>query len=177
MVLMALDHVRDWVTGARGFPEDLRHGSFALFATRRVTHFCAPTFFLLAGVGPGILRARGMAVRDLSRFLLTRGIWLLFLEVIVTPIGWQFGLDLVPAFALVLWALGWSMILMAAAVHLPVWVLSIVSLLMIGGHNLLDGVRADALGSLARQKASVPSVVGSGGRRALRHPAHAQRVR
>ena len=67
MVLMALDHVRDWVTSSRISPENLQQASVALFATRWVTHFCAPSFFLLAGVGAGILRDRGMRPAALSR--------------------------------------------------------------------------------------------------------------
>ncbi|HSL71161.1 MAG TPA: heparan-alpha-glucosaminide N-acetyltransferase domain-containing protein, partial [Longimicrobiales bacterium] len=108
MVLMALDHVRDWVTTHRFPPEDLSRSWTALFLTRWVTHFCAPTFFLLSGVGIGILMSRGTRRSEMSRLLLTRGVWLLTLELVITPIGWQFGVQLIPAFALVLWALGWS---------------------------------------------------------------------
>src|SRR4051812_11094414 len=110
MVLMALDHVRDYVTNQRIRPEDLSQASVALFATRWVTHFCAPAFSLLAGVGIGLYMSRGRSAAETSRFLITRGLWLLFLELVVTPIGWQFGFQLIPAFALVLWALAWSMI-------------------------------------------------------------------
>src|SRR4051812_912791 len=119
MVLMALDHVRDFTIHNRTRPEDLANGTAALFATRWLTHFCAPTFALLAGVGIGILKNRGKPPAELSRYLLARGFWLLILELIITPVGWQFGFQLIPAFALVLWSLGWSMILMAALVHVP----------------------------------------------------------
>jgi uncharacterized membrane protein len=149
MVLMALDHVRDYVTNVRFQPEDLSQSSVALFATRWVTHFCAPTFFLLAGVGIGIAQLRGKVAGELSRYLVTRGLWLLVLELIITPIGWRFSLDLLPAFALVLWALGWSMILMALLIHLPRAVLAVLSLALIFGHNLFDAIRPDSLGSLA----------------------------
>lgn len=149
MVLMALDHVRDWITNLRYSPEDLRQASFGLFATRWVTHFCAPTFFLLAGVGIGLLSARGLRHQALSRFLATRGIWLLVLELFITPVGWQFGFQLIPAFALVLWALGWSMLLMALIVRLPVHITASLSLLLIAGHNLLDAIRPESLGALA----------------------------
>src|SRR5687767_12431399 len=110
MVLMALDHVRDYVTNVRFQPEDLSQASTALFATRWITHFCAPAFSLLAGVGIGLIHPR-MPTAEVSRYLLARGAWLLVLDLVITPIGWRFGFDLVPAFALVLWALGWSMIL------------------------------------------------------------------
>jgi uncharacterized membrane protein len=149
MILMALDHVRDWVTNIRFQPEDLTRSSAALFATRWVTHFCAPTFFLLAGVGIGIARNRGAQPAALSRYLVTRGLWLLFLELVLTPIGWQFGFKLIPAFALVLWALGWSMIIMAPLIHVPPKIVAALSLIMIFGHNLLDSIRPNSLGSFA----------------------------
>ena len=149
MVLMALDHVRDYVTKLRFQPEDLQQGSAALFATRWVTHFCAPAFFLLAGVGIGLAMQRGMSAAAMSRYLVTRGLWLLVLELIITPIGWQFGFELFPAFALVLWALGWSMIVMAALVHAPKAMVAALAAALIVGHNVFDGVRPDAFGAFA----------------------------
>jgi uncharacterized membrane protein len=149
MVLMALDHVRDYVTELRFQPENLQRSTAALFATRWVTHFCAPAFFLLAGIGIGISMNRGKRPADMSRYLITRGLWLLVLELVITPVGWRFSFDLLPAFALVLWALGWSMIVMAVLVHLPRTAVAAFSLLLIGAHNLFDGVRPDAFGALA----------------------------
>lgn len=148
MVLMALDHVRDYVTDQRIRPEDLSRATAALFATRWVTHFCAPTFFLLAGVGIGLLRTR-LDAPALRRWLVVRGLWLLVLELIITPVGWQFGVQLVPAFALVLWALGWSMIVLAVCIALPPRVLAVASLAMIAGHNLLDGIAPAQFGAFA----------------------------
>jgi uncharacterized membrane protein len=147
MVLMALDHVRDYVTNARFRPEDLTQSTPALFATRWVTHFCAPAFFLLAGLGVGIQLLRGKDKGEVSRFLVTRGLWLLVLELIITPIGWRFNFTLLPAFAVVLWALGLSMIVMAAVIHLPDVVVGVASLMVIAGHNLLDGVSPASLGA------------------------------
>jgi len=149
MVLMALDHVRDYVSRLHFPPEDLSRASVALFATRWVTHFCAPTFSLLAGVGIGLAMQRGKSARDMSRFLLVRGSWLIVLDLVVTPVGWNLGFDLFPAFALVLWALGLSMIVMAALVHLPRIAVAAGSLAMIATHNLLDGIRPGDLGALA----------------------------
>jgi uncharacterized membrane protein len=148
MVLMALDHVRDFVTNVRFQPENLARGTAGLFATRWVTHFCAPTFFLLAGVGIGLAMHRGKTVADMTRYLVTRGLWLLVLELIITPIGWRFSLNLLPAFALVLWALGWSMIAMALVIRLPKKLVLAVSLLLVFGHNVLDDVRPATFGSL-----------------------------
>jgi len=145
MVLMALDHVRDYVTNQRFRPEDLSRATPALFATRWVTHFCAPGFSLLAGVGIGLWMSRGRRRAETSRFLVTRGLWLVVLDLTVSAIGWQFGLRLIPAYALVIWALGWSMVVMAVLVHLPRAVIAVAALLTIAGHNLLDGVASSPL--------------------------------
>lgn len=148
IVLMALDHTRDYTTALRFAPENLALSSLPLFLTRWVTHVCAPTFLLLAGVGIGLAAARTPAP-DLQRFLVTRGLWLLVLELVVTPLGWQFGFEPLPAFALVLWVLGWSMILMALAVRLPRSAVGVVALVLIAGHNLADGVRPEVFGAWA----------------------------
>lgn len=147
MVFMALDHVRDYVSRDHFAPENLARGTAMLFATRWITHFCAPGFFLLAGAGIGISRGRGATPAQLSRFLFTRGIWLLVLDVAITPILWQFDWPPVPVLAIVLWGLGCAMILMALLVHLPWQAVLAVSLLIIFGHNLLDGVKVDQLGA------------------------------
>jgi uncharacterized membrane protein len=146
---MALDHVRDFVTNQRVRPEDLSRSSAALFATRWLTHFCAPGFSLLAGVGLGLYLQRGRTPREASRFLLTRGLWLILLDLTVSAVGFQFGFRLIPAFALVLWALGWSMIVLAGAVYLPRSVVAVAALVMIAGHNLLDAIRPEQLGAFA----------------------------
>jgi uncharacterized membrane protein len=149
MVVMALDHVRDYVTSLRFPPEDLSRATPTLFATRWVTHFCAPAFFLLAGVGIGLSMRPGRNAADMSRFLATRGLWLVVVDLTISAIGWQFGFRLIPAFALVLWALGWSMVVMAALVHVPRATVAALALLTIAAHNLLDGVQPDTLGALA----------------------------
>ena len=140
MVLMALDHVRDYVTNQRFAPENLSRASAALFATRWVTHLCAPAFSLLAGVGLGLWMSRGRSQAEASRFLLTRGLWLVFLDLTVSAIGWQFGFQLIPVYALVVWALGWSMVVLAGLVYLPRAAVAAISIVTIAGHNLLDGV-------------------------------------
>ena len=142
MVLMALDHVRDYVTNQRFPPEDLSRASATLFATRWVTHFCAPAFSLLAGVGIGLWMSRGRSKAEASRFLVTRGLWLVLLDLTVSAIGWQFGFNLIPVYALVIWALGWSIVVMGALVHLPRAAVATIAIVTIAGHNLLDGVAA-----------------------------------
>src|SRR5262245_49935087 len=92
MVLMALDHVRDYFTNVRFNPLDLSQTSGELFLTRWITHFCAPIFILLAGVSAR-LALRGRTTRELSRFLFTRGVWLIVLEFTVVNLAWSFSFD------------------------------------------------------------------------------------
>src|SRR5215510_5860270 len=95
MVIMALDHVRDFFSNAYFFdPTDLTQTNAALFFTRWITHFCAPVFVLLAGTGAFLSTSRGKAKGNLARFLLSRGLWLVFLDLIVVhAVGWWFNVD------------------------------------------------------------------------------------
>jgi len=149
MILMALDHTRDYFGAASVNPTNIATTTVALFFTRWVTHFCAPVFFLLTGTG-AFLALRRRSVGDLSRFLLTRGLWLIFLElVVVRCLGWQFNFDYRITVLTVLWALGWAMIVLSALVWLPASVVGIIGAAMIVVHNAFDGVRAASLGALA----------------------------
>jgi len=154
MVLMALDHTRDFFhTGAlHGVdPLDLARTTPALFFTRWITHSCAPTFILLAGLAAFLSTGRGKSPRDLSWFLLTRGAWLIVLEwTFVQWAGWNFAFDLRHHNGAVLWAIGWSMIALAALVHLPVRIVAAFGVALIVGHNALDGLRAENLGAWGR---------------------------
>lgn len=147
MVIMALDHVRDFFTNLTFQPEDLSKTFGALFLTRVVTHYCAPTFFLLAGTGAFLAIARGKSVGEISRFLWTRGLWLMFLELTVVAFGWGFILPL--GLGGVIWALGLSMVVMALIVYLPVRWIGVLGAVMIAGHNLLDGIKPESLGKLS----------------------------
>src|SRR5579871_4387297 len=141
MILMALDHVRDFF-GSRADPTNVATATIPLFFTRWVTHVCAPTFFLLAGTGAA-LSLRRKTTAELSRFLVTRGLWLIVLElVVVRSLGLQFNIDYQVTIVEVIWALGWAMIALAAFVWLPRNVIAAISLAMIAGHNLLDGIRS-----------------------------------
>jgi uncharacterized membrane protein len=141
MILMALDHTRDFFGIPGQNPTDLATTTPALFFTRWITHICAPVFFLLAGTG-AYLSLRRKTRPELSRFLATRGLWLVFLElVLVRCLGYQFNFDYRLTLLLVLWALGWSMICLALLVHLPAWLVTASGVVMIAGHNLLDGIR------------------------------------
>jgi len=148
MVLMALDHVREHVHRGATLhdPTDLSRAGAALFLTRWITHFCAPVFVFLAGTG-AFLWARGKGKGQTSRFLLTRGLWLIALELTVVNALWQFGFTWHSIIAQVIWALGWSMVVLAGLVHLPMFAIVAFGGLMIVGHNLFDGISPEALGS------------------------------
>jgi len=138
MVLMALDHTRDFFTYLRPAPEDLAGTTGPLFLTRFVTHFCAPAFFLLAGTGAYLSLSRGKSVAEVSKFFATRGLWLIFLNLTVVAVAWTFVYPF--WFSDVVWALGWSMIAMALVVWLPLPAIAALGAGMILTHNLLDGI-------------------------------------
>jgi uncharacterized membrane protein len=146
MVLMALDHVRGYFSNPLPDPTDLDHTNAALFLTRWISHLCAPTFIFLAGTGAYLAVCRGKTKPQLARFLLTRGLWLVFLELTLVKYAWSFRLDIHNYNAGVLWAIGWSMVVLAGLVFLPVWVVTAFGLILIASHNLLDPVRAASLG-------------------------------
>src|SRR5688572_8541036 len=148
MILMALDHVRDYFGSLAVSPTDLATTTVPLFFTRWITHICAPVFFLLTGTGARLaLRRRSRG--DLSRFLLTRGLWLIFLEIVVLRFLMQFNVDYHVTILTVLWALGWSMVFLSALVHLPARVVTVIGVAMIAMHNLLDPISAASFGAFA----------------------------
>src|SRR6266705_3171646 len=148
MVVMALDHVRDFFSNVQSFdPTDLAHTNGSLFFTRWITHFCAPVFVFLAGTGAFLSTSRGKTRRELAGFLLSRGLWLAFLDLFfVHTFGWWFNLDYHLLYGDVLWALGWSMVVMSGLVFLPVWAITVVGIAMVALHNLFDAVHADSFG-------------------------------
>ncbi|HLB36087.1 MAG TPA: heparan-alpha-glucosaminide N-acetyltransferase domain-containing protein [Gemmatimonadales bacterium] len=130
MVLMAIDHVRVFAGVPAGGPTP------GVFYTRWVTHFCAPAFLFLAGTSAFFY---GRKHAGLSRFLLTRGAWLVFLELTFLRVAWTFNFDFANyEMAGVIWAIGWCMILLAALVKLPVGAIGAIGLAVIAGHNLMD---------------------------------------
>lgn len=139
MVLMALDHARDFIGDARRDPTNLATTTPILFFTRFVTHYCAPVFVLLAGTA-AFMQLRSSSKRDVSRFLLTRGLWLILLELTVIRVGWFFDLSYRFTALQVIWAIAWSMIVLSALVWLEVRAVAAFGLLTIGLHNLLDRV-------------------------------------
>jgi len=137
IVIMALDHVRDFFGDPTANPTNLASTTPALFFTRWVTHICAPVFFLLTGTGAYLTRAR-MSKTALSRFLITRGLWLLVLDVVLIRFALQFNFDYHVTVINVLWGLGWSMIVLSALLWSPLWAIASFGALLIAGHNAFD---------------------------------------
>lgn len=143
MVLMALDHVRDYFHYDAYFfdPTDLTQTNPTLFWTRFVTHFCAPVFVFLAGTSSFFVGQR-RDKKSLSTWLLKRGIWLVFAELTIIKLAWYFKLDYSTTLLQVIWILGLAMIFLAGFIHLPKKLTIALSILVILGHNLLDGISA-----------------------------------
>jgi uncharacterized membrane protein len=144
MLIMALDHVRDFVHAPAFLfdPADPTQTTLAIFFTRWVTHFCAPAFSFLAGMSAYMVGKR-KPKNELSVFLLKRGIWLIFIEFTIVGFAWFFDLGFGTFLFGVIWSLGISMIALAGLVYLTRKFILIFSLILIFGHNLLDGFHLD----------------------------------
>jgi uncharacterized membrane protein len=143
MVIMALDHVRDYfhITAFTADPLDPQSASAALYFTRWITHFCAPSFMMLSGIS-AYLSGQNKTVADTSSFLIKRGFWLILVEITLMTFGFSFDITFKTIFFAVLWALGCSMILLGLLVRFvsPKTIL-VVGCILIFGHNLLDYVK------------------------------------
>src|SRR5258708_3876507 len=133
MVLMAIDHVRVYSGLPAGGPTP------GIFLTRWITHFVAPAFIFLAGTS-AFLHGRKLAnTSALARFLLTRALWLVLLELTVLRVAWTFNFDFSHyLLAGVIWVIGWCMVLLAGLIFLPVRLLAALGLVLVLGHNILD---------------------------------------
>ena len=143
IIVMALDHVRDYFHADYFLydPTDMSKTNAALFFTRWITHFCAPTFVFLAGTSAYLVGER-KTKKELSAFLFKRGLWLILLEFIIINFAWSFN-PAYPFFRLqVIWVLGFCMVTMSAVIHLPVKVILIIGLLLLFSHNLFDNIHA-----------------------------------
>jgi uncharacterized membrane protein len=144
MVIMALDHVRDYFH-ADAFlydPLDLSQTSVVLFFTRWITHFCAPVFVFLAGTSAFLVGHR-KGKKELSVFLLKRGLWLVFLELTVVNFAWFFNIQFSAILLVVIWALGMGMVVLAGLIHLPKKIILAIGLLLVAGHNFLDNFHVE----------------------------------
>jgi uncharacterized membrane protein len=149
MVVMALDHTRDYFSGARFDPLDLTQTNAALYFTRWITHFCAPVFVFLAGTGAFLSLSRGRSKKYLSRFLWTRGLWLVIVEVTLVTFGWSFDFGFHDIVLQVIWAIGWSMVVLAFLIRLPRAAVGAFGVVMIASHNLLDTIPPERFGAYA----------------------------
>lgn len=141
MILMALDHTRDFFGMPGANPVDMATTTAPLFLTRWITHICAPTFFLLTGVSAGLTRTRRSA-SDVARYLVARGALLIVLELtLIRGFAYQFNFDYRVTLLIVIWALGWAMIFLGCLVFLPTPVIAVIGGVIVAGHNLLDSVR------------------------------------
>jgi uncharacterized membrane protein len=144
MVIMMLDHVRDYFHYAtyQFDPTDMTKTTTALFLTRWITHYCAPVFFFLAGTGAYLRHSRGATTSEISRFLASRGLWLVVLD--LTLFTFLISGDPPTAGAIVgqtIWALGWSMIALAVLVYLPLGWIAAFGGAMVVIHNAFDGLK------------------------------------
>ena len=144
MVIMALDHTRDYFHAPAFLygPTDPVFTTIPIYITRWVTHFCAPVFSFLAGTSVFFVGLK-KTKREVSVFLVKRGLWLVFIEFTVVNFAWYFDIYFKTPGLLVIWVLGISMIILAALIHLPKKILLFLSVIVIAGHNLLDPIEAN----------------------------------
>ncbi|MFN3754847.1 DUF1624 domain-containing protein [Flavobacterium sp.] len=145
MVIMALDHVRDYFHYSAFFFDatDPTQTTWPIFFTRFITHFCAPAFSFLAGTSAFMIGKR-KSPSELSSFLFKRGLWLVFVEVIIISFAWKFDINFTHITLATIWQLGISMIVLAGLIHLPKTVILGFSLVIIFGHNLLDNIHFES---------------------------------
>jgi uncharacterized membrane protein len=139
MIIMALDHVRDYfhIAANTGDPLDLNTTTPVLFFTRWITHFCAPVFVFLSGTSI-YLQSLRKTKAELAAFLIKRGLWLILLEIGVVTLGWTFNVHYNILILQVIWAIGISMVLMGCVIRFPFKTVVILGILIVFLHNLLD---------------------------------------
>ncbi|HLN27556.1 MAG TPA: heparan-alpha-glucosaminide N-acetyltransferase domain-containing protein [Gemmataceae bacterium] len=146
MVIMALDHTRGYFLNALGVnPVDLTQTNPALFLTRWITHYCAPTFVFLAGTGAFLYGSHGNTKRQLSWFLFSRGVWLVLLDLTVIHWAWSFNFDYHELGGGIIWVIGAAMVVMAGLVYLPTSAVTTLGIALVAFHNLADGKNAEAM--------------------------------
>lgn len=141
MVLMALDHTRDYFHYDASIhnPTDIETTTPFLFFTRFITHYCAPVFVFLAGTSAS-LYGNNKSKSQLFKFLFTRGFWLIILEIFLNSLNWTFDITYSFVVLQVIWAIGLSMMVLSILIYLPKKIILIIGTLLIIGHNLLDSI-------------------------------------
>lgn len=148
MVLMALDHTRDFFSNAVIEANDEFKTNIFLFFTRWITNLCAPTFIFLVGVGMYLALKSGKSKKEISYFLLTRGLWIIIADFFIVHFAWTFTFNYTLIEFDVLFVTGWGMILLALLIFLPRTIIFISCMIVVAGHNILDGHDLQWLGSL-----------------------------
>jgi len=145
MILMALDHVRMYFALGTWYaePTNLATTTPLLFFTRWITHFCAPVFVFLAGTSACLYGQRRESTKETAWFLLTRGLWLIFVEFFVVNLAWTFDTTYSFRILQVIWAIGVSMVALSALVFLPKWLVLAIGILLVFGHNSLDSIHVE----------------------------------
>ncbi len=149
MVVMALDHVRDFFTNVDFDPLDFNRTNPLLFLTRWITHYCAPNFIFLAGTGAFLGATRGKSKPELCRFLWTRGLWLILLDMTVIRFSWAFNWDFTFNFMMILWPIGFAMIVLAGLVSIPAPIVGMLGVAIIALHNVFDRLQPEAFGAFS----------------------------
>ncbi len=149
MILMPLDHIRDFLSNSIYSPFDLNHTTPGLFFTRFLVNFCAPIFIFLAGTSMYLWESKGIAKNKVSFFLFTRGLLLIFLEFTLIRTVWAFNFDLSFELGQIFWAIGWSMIALSFLIKLPYWLIIVSGSILVTFHDLLDKVQPAAWGALS----------------------------
>jgi uncharacterized membrane protein len=142
MILMALDHVRMYFAVGTWYsePTNLATTTPLLFFTRWITHFCAPVFIFLAGTSTFLYRTNRSNIKETALFLLTRGLWLIFVELVIVNFAWTFDLTYSFRILQVIWAIGVSMVVLSVLVFLPNGLILAIGMLLLCGHNVLDPI-------------------------------------
>jgi len=140
MIIMTLDHVRDFLGAPTPSPTNMQTTTVILFFTRWITHFCAPTFVFLSGTS-AFLAGQRRTKSELSVFLLKRGAWLILSDILIISLLFTFDPTYHVVVFEVLSAIGAGMIILALLIRAPVKVIAAIGLLIIFGHNLLDNVQ------------------------------------
>lgn len=146
MILMAVDHTRDFISNAHFNPTDLALTTPGYFFTRWITHFCAPVFVFLAGTSAFLYGRRVSSKKELAKFLFIRGVWLVIIELTLVRFGWQFNFDYSYVWIQVIWVIGISMITLSGLIYFSIRTIAVFGAAMIFLHNLLDGINAEQFG-------------------------------
>lgn len=142
MIIMALDHVRMYFALGTWYaePTNLATTTPLLFFTRWITHICAPVFVFLAGTSAFLYGMKASSIKKTAWFLFTRGLWFIFVEVVIVNFAWTFDITYSFVILQVIWTIGLSMVVLSVLVFLPGWLIFAIGMILVFRHNLLDSI-------------------------------------